>query len=168
MHYFFQLLGWFNKTLSYKICLAYALKKNHSYNNSIPQKSIVIHLHYLMPACTSGSVSTWFTKHVNFGLTQRETVTLNRRHGFLNTGLNVTGELFGACDLIWLEKRALGRPLLLKDFFFPPPPPLIFHLIMFGSAFLSELLKTLSLGYGWMYVYRSISPFLGRKAHHSY
>lgn len=78
-----------------------------------------------MPACTSGSVSTWFTEHVNFGSTQRETVTLNSRHGFLSTGLNVRGELFGTCDLIWLKKRALGRAFLLKDFLFslPPPPP---------------------------------------------
>lgn len=73
-----------------------------------------------MPACTSGSISTWSIKHVNFGSTQRETVTLNSRHGFLNTGLNVRGELFGTCDLIWLEKRALGRAFLPKDFLFSP------------------------------------------------
>lgn len=51
---------------------------------------------------------------------------------------------------------------------FPFFSSLIFHLIMFGSAFLSELIKTLSLGYGCMRAYRSISPFLGRKAHRSY
>lgn len=89
-------------------------------------------------ACTSGSVSTWFTKHINFGSTQREIVTLNSRQSFLNTVSDAKRELFGTCNLIWLGKRTLGRAFLPKDFLFHTPPPRppsqsIFNLIMFCS-----------------------------------
>lgn len=87
-----------------------------------------------MQAWTSGSVSTWFTKHVNFGSTQRETVTLNSGQCFLNTVSDAKKELFGTCNLIWLGKRTLGRAFLPKDFlFYTPAPPSIFNLIMFCS-----------------------------------
>lgn len=62
------------------------------------------------------------------------------------------------------KKRALSRCFLSKDSL----PPSIFHLIAFGSAFLAQLIKTLSVGHGCMRAYSSISPFLGRKALHSY